>query len=67
MPFSFIKNSLRYQREINEWQAEYDAQAPKAGDRAPDFELADISGKHTIKLSNFQANKPVVLIFGSFT
>ena len=39
----------------------------KVGDRAPDFTLADPSGKQTTTLSSFQGKKPVVLIFGSFT
>ena len=46
---------------------EYDADAPKIGDPAPDFELRDINGENPILLSSFQGAKPVVLIFGSFT
>jgi hypothetical protein len=39
----------------------------KVGDAAPDFTLADPSGKKEVKLSSFQGKKPVVLIFGSCT
>jgi hypothetical protein len=39
----------------------------KQGDPAPDFTLADPTGKNAVKLSSFQGKKPVVLIFGSHT
>jgi hypothetical protein len=41
---------------------------PKAGDDAPDFELPllGVKGK-TVKLSSFRGDKPVALIFGSYT
>jgi hypothetical protein len=39
----------------------------QVGDPAPDFSLADPSGKNAVKLSGFQGKKPVVLIFGSYT
>ncbi len=41
--------------------------APKKGDLAPDFKLFDIEGKESVRLSDFQGEKPVALIFGSFT
>lgn len=41
--------------------------APKVGDVAPDFSLATLDGRETVKLSQHRASKPVVLIFGSFT
>ncbi len=37
------------------------------GDSAPDFSLADPTGKRQVTLSSFQAKRPVVLIFGSYT
>jgi hypothetical protein len=40
---------------------------PKIGGRAPDFELADHEHQRRIRLSQLNKNKPVVLIFGSFT
>ncbi len=39
----------------------------KVGDAAPGFTLTDPSGKHEVTLSSFQAKRPVVLIFGSYT
>lgn len=42
-------------------------QGPAVGSRAPDFELSDYERKRSIRLSQFQGQKPVVLIFGSFT
>jgi peroxiredoxin len=44
-----------------------DAQAPKAGDLAPDFTLSDISGTESVTLSDFRGKKPVALVFGSYT
>jgi hypothetical protein len=49
------------------WQEKYDALAPKAGDLAPDFELGDVDGQNRVRLSDFRDEKPVALIFGSFT
>jgi hypothetical protein len=40
---------------------------PKVEQMAPDFTLRTPDGKRQIKLSSFRGNKPVVLIFGSFT
>jgi len=41
--------------------------APKVGDNAPDFSLQTLDQKSTIKLSQHKDDRPVVLIFGSFT
>lgn len=41
--------------------------APRVGDPAPDFTLATVEGGQSITRSSFQAGKPLVLIFGSFT
>ncbi len=41
--------------------------APKLGEIAPDFELHSPDGLTSVRLSSFRDNKPVVLIFGSFT
>lgn len=54
-------------KRMKAWQRKYDASAPKSGDVAPDFELRDINGENPIKLSDFRGEKPVALIFGSFT
>jgi hypothetical protein len=58
---------LRYRNEMRDWQKKFDAQAPKVGDIAPNFELNDTNGENPIRLSDFEDNKPVGLIFGSFT
>ena len=39
----------------------------KLGDPAPDFALPDLKKTREVKLSSFQNQKPVVLIFGSYT
>lgn len=59
--------SWRYRRSERAWQRKWDALAPKQGEPAPDFELWDVEGKVSVRLSNFQGKKPVALIFGSFT
>jgi hypothetical protein len=41
--------------------------APAVGDSAPDFSLKTLDGKATVTLSSFKGEKPVVLIFGSYT
>jgi hypothetical protein len=43
------------------------ADSLKVGDPAPDFTLPDLSGKKQVTLSQFQGQKPVVLVFGSYT
>ncbi len=60
-------STIKNRSEATIWQKKYDAGAPKVGDQAPDFELFDIQGQNPIRLSSFQGQKPVVLIFGSFT
>ncbi len=42
-------------------------EAPAVGDKAPDFTLETRGGGDTIRLSQFQPHRPVVLIFGSWT
>lgn len=54
-------------RKGNTWQKKFNPKAPKAGDLAPDFELWDVKGENPIRLSQFFDEKPVALIFGSFT
>jgi len=39
----------------------------KVGDPAPDFELKVRGSEQRLRLSDFQGNKPVALVFGSFT
>lgn len=47
------------------WQAEHEP--PRPGDQAPDFELSDVAGKSSVRLSGFRGGRPVALVFGSFT
>lgn len=41
--------------------------APAVGDRAPDFTLKTNNGEREVQLSSFMGQRPVVLVFGSFT
>ena len=62
-----MPNMIRYIIREKAWQRKYGANAPKTGDLAPDFELADIDGENHVRLSKFHGHKPVALVFGSFT
>ena len=42
-------------------------EGPKVNERAPDFTLKLADGKQTVRLAKLLENKPVVLVFGSFT
>lgn len=59
--------TIKNRNEATSWQKKYDQQAPKVGDLAPDFELSDSTEDNTVKLSDFRGQKPVALVFGSFT
>jgi hypothetical protein len=63
----FIRNTRHYKKVFSDWQTRYDVQAPKSGDLAPDFALSDTSGEHDVRLSDFRGERPVALVFGSFT
>jgi hypothetical protein len=39
----------------------------KVGDAAPDFDLARYDKEASIQLSSFRGQRPVVLVFGSYT
>ena len=41
--------------------------APKVGEPAPDFTLRTLDGSQAVTRSAYQAERPLVLIFGSFT
>ncbi len=42
--------------------------APEVGSEAPDFELATLADPEVlVQLSSFVGEKPVILIFGSYT
>ncbi len=62
-----VLDAMKYRRRNKAWQKKYDALAPKVGDIAPDFELCDVNGERPVRLSSFRGQKPVVLIFGSYT
>lgn len=49
------------------WHERYEPLAPKKGDVAPDFKLRDANGENPVRLSDFRGQKPVALVFGSFT
>ena len=59
--------TIKNRNEGTTWQKKYDANAPKVGDLAPDFELRDSDGENPVRISDFRGQKPVALIFGSFT
>jgi peroxiredoxin len=62
-----MPNTVHFIKKEKTWQKKYDANAPKVGDQAPDFDLADVSGENRVRLSHFKGRKPVALVFGSFT
>lgn len=62
-----ILETRKYIRQERAWQAKYDPAAPKNGDPAPNFELRDVTGRDSIRLSDFKGKKPVALVFGSYT
>ena len=62
-----MTSTLGHLRALRDWQHRFDPLAPKFGDLAPDFELYDLNGKGTVRLSDFREHRPVALVFGSFT
>jgi hypothetical protein len=62
-----MDETIQTRRHFRQWQDEYDRDAPKDGDLAPDFELSDIRGENAVRLSDLRGEKPVALIFGSYT
>ena len=65
--FDDAKFIIGYRKKAMKQQKMLNAQAPRAGDLAPDFTLSDISGTEAVTLSDFRGQKPVALIFGSYT
>jgi hypothetical protein len=65
--FDDLKFMFSYRKKLMKPQLLLNEQAPKAGDLAPDFTLYDVSGTESVTLSDFRGNKPVALVFGSFT
>jgi peroxiredoxin len=62
-----VRFIFRYRRQKMGAQKGLDQQAPKVGDTAPDFTLSDVAGQESVTLSHFRGQKPVALIFGSYT
>ena len=62
--FKFI---LGYRFRVMKVQKKLDAKAPKVGDLAPDFTLYDTQGESAVTLSDWRGQRPVALVFGSFT
>ncbi len=61
-----IRKAAHYRKQYTIWHRKYDAMAPKRGDLAPDYELCDVTGEHSVQLKDFRGRSPVALIFGSF-
>jgi peroxiredoxin len=53
--------------EATAWQKRHEPGSPKVGETAPDFELSDVDGKNPVRLSSFRGERPVALVFGSYT
>jgi peroxiredoxin len=62
-----FKFNIGFRKSLIPAQKALNSKAPRTGDPAPDFTLYDIEGKGSVTLSDFQGNKPVALVFGSFT
>ena len=54
-------------RKIKRIQQEAEKNVPRVGNMAPDFELWDADVTRAVRLSDFRGQKPVALVFGSFT
>ena len=54
-------------RQAMEAVAQRDEMGPHAGDVPPDFNLKLMGSEDRVRLSSFKGQKPVVLIFGSYT
>lgn len=65
--FSEVKTTLRFRRQTMAWQHRYEPNVPQVGEMAINFTLSDPEGSRTVTLSQFIGQKPVALIFGSFT
>lgn len=62
-----MTETIKNRDQATRWQKKFDANAPKVGDLAPDFELWDANGVNPVRLSDYRGVKPVALVFGSFT
>jgi hypothetical protein len=62
-----LLHSMEWRNEELAWQHSLDPKSPKVGDLAPDFELHDPEGNVRVRLSDFRGQRPVALVFGSYT
>jgi peroxiredoxin len=62
-----VKFILQFRMKYTKLQKDLDRKAPRAGDMAPDFTLSDVTGNESVRLSDFRGQKPVALVFGSYT
>ena len=54
-------------RQVMEAVVLRDEMGPHVGDVPPDFDLKFVGSEERVKLSSFKGQKPVALIFGSYT
>ena len=54
-------------REAMEAVATRDEMGPRTGDVPPDFDLKRMGSEERVQLSRFKGQRPVALIFGSYT
>ena len=59
---SFFLEAQYWEREMGHGEGKL-----RVGDTAPDFELQYKKSAETVRLSAFRGEKPVALIFGSYT
>jgi hypothetical protein len=65
---AFIEEMEPDRREsMMQFLVERETLAPGVGTEAPDFILPRLGGSERVQLSSFQGQKPVALIFGSYT
>lgn len=62
-----MDGTIKSMRDARAWQAKHNPSSPEVGELAPDFELYDSQGEAPVRMSDFRGQKPVALIFGSFT
>ena len=62
-----MTQTIKTRDEAMAWHQRYDPLAPKAADEALDFELYDVAQENIVRLSDFRDQRPVALVFGSFT
>jgi hypothetical protein len=64
---SLVTKVIKYRTIETTWQKQQNRIVPKIGERATDFEVTSYDNTHTIRLSDFRGEKPVALLFGSYT